>query len=227
MNPCLKSIAVRLLGLIVTVTIFASCGSSTLTIIDKPIVFDSERKKLSLEYMKERYGIIKDSAFIEPRMIVLHWTAIPTLESSYEAMNPAVLPGSRKSIGEASKLNVSTQFLVDRDGTIYRLLPETAFARHVIGLNHIAIGVENVGGQKIPLTKEQAIANEKLVRYLVKKYDIEYLIGHYEYSEFVGHPFWREKDSLYRTEKIDPGKEFMSGIREDVKDLELKSPSSR
>ena len=29
----------------------------------------------------------------------------------------------------------SAQFLVDRDGTIYSLMPETFMARHVIGLN--------------------------------------------------------------------------------------------
>lgn len=217
----------KVLVLFLVITLLGSCGSSPLTIIDKPIVFDSERKELSLRYMEERYGIIKDSAFIEPRIIVLHWTAIPTLESSYEAMNPAILPGSRMNIGKASRLNVSTQFLVDRDGTIFRLLPETAFARHVIGLNHAAIGVENVGGEKFPLTKEQLEANEKLVRYLVEKYEIDYLIGHYEYGEFDGHPLWEEKDPLYRTEKIDPGIEFMSAIRRKVKDLDLKSPSSQ
>lgn len=199
-----------------------SCGSSKITIIDKPIVFDSQRQELSLEYMEERYGIIKDSAFIDPKIIVLHWTAISTLDSSFEAMNPTILPGSRTNIGKASKLNVSTQFLVDRDGSIYRLLPETAFARHVIGLNHAAIGVENVGGDNYPLTKEQLKANEKLVRYLANKYDIEYLIGHYEYQEFIGHSLWKEKDPQYRTHKIDPGKEFMNSIRQEIKDLDLK-----
>lgn len=202
--------------------LFSACGPSKMTIIDKPIVFDSKRKELSIRYMEERYGITKDSATIDPKIIVLHWTAIPTLEGSFNAMNPTILPGSRSNIGRASTLNVSTHFLIDQDGSIYRLLPETAFARHVIGLNHTAIGIENVGGRNLPLTKAQLRANEKLVRYLIGKYDIEYVIGHYEYKEFSDHPLWKEKDPNYRTEKVDPGEDFMRIIRRNIQDLKLK-----
>ena len=201
----------------------ASCASPTFRTFHKPVVFDAQRKQLSLEYMKDRYGIEADSAYIEPKIIVLHWTAIPTLEASYNAMNPAVLPGHREAIGSASALNVSTQFLVDRDGTIFRQLPDTAFARHVIGLNYNAIGVENVGGSNAPLTRAQLKANEELVRYLAARYNIEYLIGHYEYQNFVGHPLWKEKDANYRTQKVDPGPKFMKKIRRRLKDLDLKA----
>ena len=202
---------------------FASCASPTFRTFHKPVVFDAQRKQLSLEYMQQRYGIEADSAYIKPKIIVLHWTAIPTLEASFNAMNPAVLPGHREAIGSASALNVSTQFLVDRDGTIFRQLPDTAFARHVIGLNYNAIGVENVGGSNAPLTRAQLKANEELVRYLKARYDIEYLIGHYEYQNFEGHPLWKEKDAGYRTQKVDPGKKFMKKIRRRLKDLDLKA----
>lgn len=201
-----------------------ACASPTFRTHSKPIVFDAERKRLSLEYMEKRHGIVQDSPYIKPKMVVLHWTAIPTLEQSFDAMNPTLLPGSRTAIGSASSLNVSAQFLVDRDGTIFQQLPDTAFARHVIGLNYCAIGVENVGGADAPLTRAQLKANEALVRYLKQRYDIEYLIGHYEYKQFVGHPLWREADADYRTEKVDPGKSFMTKIRRRTKDLELKGP---
>jgi N-acetyl-anhydromuramyl-L-alanine amidase AmpD len=106
-------------------------------------------------------------------------------------------------------------------------MPDTLFARHVIGLNYCAIGVENVGSEKHPLTRAQLIANEQLIRYLKGKYPIEYVIGHYEYTQFAGTPLWKEKDANYRTRKIDPGKDFMKGIRERIKDLNLKgAPSS-
>ena len=39
-------------------------------------------------------------------------------------------------------LNVGAQFLVGRDGAIWQLMPETALARHAIGLNWCAIGIE-------------------------------------------------------------------------------------
>ena len=196
--------------------------AQTFRTFNKPVVFDEERKKLSIQYLRERHGIIQDSATIVPRMIVLHWTAIPTLEQSFDAMNPAVLPGARKGIAGASSLNVAAQFLVDRDGMIFRQLPETAFARHVIGLNYCAIGVENVGGSNALLTEEQLDANEALIRYLKKKYNIEYVIGHHEYQSFIGHPLFKETDPNYLTVKSDPGDEFMTKIRERIQDLNIK-----
>ncbi|WP_395627160.1 N-acetylmuramoyl-L-alanine amidase [Daejeonella sp.] len=196
--------------------------AQTFRTFNKPVVFDAERKKLSIEYLRDRHGIIQDSATIVPRMIVLHWTAIATLEQSFDAMNPAILPGARKGIASASSLNVAAQFLVDRDGMIFRQLPETAFARHVIGLNYCAIGVENVGGSNALLTEEQLDANEALIRYLKKKYNIEYVIGHHEYQSFIGHPLFKETDPNYLTVKSDPGDEFMIKIRERIKDLNIK-----
>lgn len=188
------------------------------TIIDKPIEFNEQRRELTLEYMRERYGLQKKEPTIVPKMIVLHWTVIPTLQKSFEAFNPPTLPNWRPDIKSVSGLNVSSQFLVDRDGTIYRLLPETTMARHVIGLNHCAIGIENVGGTKEhPLTKAQVQSNIELVNYLANKYDIEYLIGHYEYTHFEGHALWFEKDEGYRTQKTDPGEDFMEKVREATK----------
>ncbi|HXI00409.1 MAG TPA: peptidoglycan recognition family protein [Sphingobacteriaceae bacterium] len=205
------------------VLLFSAFHSPSIRILDNPIVWDSLRKQLSLEYLEQRHGIKKNSPYIQPKMIVLHWTAIPTLEQSFKAMNPTLLPGSRKGLASASSLNVSSQFLIDRDGTIYRQLPDTAFARHVIGLNYCAIGIENVGGgEKYPLTKDQLKANEKLIRYLKDRYDIEYLIGHSEYRKFEGHPLWKEADTGYRTTKTDPGKDFMTKIRKRTKNLGLK-----
>ncbi len=194
--------------------LLSSCKS--VHIIDKPITYDEERKELSLEYMAARYGLEKEQATIEPKMIVVHWTAIPSLEKSFEAFKDSRLPGSRDDITNASTLNVSAQFLVDQDGTIYRLLPETTMARHVIGLNHCAIGIENVGGTiDKPLTKKQLKSNRKLVSYLKDKYpEIDYLIGHYEYTLFEGHPLWLELDANYRTEKTDPGESFMRDLRD-------------
>jgi N-acetylmuramoyl-L-alanine amidase len=196
--------------------------AQTFRTFNKPVVFDAERKKLSIEYLRDRHGIIQDSATIVPRMIVLHWTAIATLEQSFDAMNPTILPGARKGIASASSLNVAAQFLVDRDGTIFRQLPETAFARHVIGLNYCAIGVENVGGSNALLTEEQLDANEALIRYLKNKYNIEYVIGHHEYQSFIGHPLFKETDPNYLTVKSDPGDDFMIKIRERIKDLNIK-----
>jgi len=211
--------------IIIFALLLLSCKSSDISdsIIDRPIIFNEERTQLSLDYLEERYGLEKPSPEITPKMIVLHWTAIPDLESSFRAFNPIKLPGAREDIQKAGALNVSAHFLVDRYCTIYRLMPETIMARHVIGLNHAAIGVENVGGtDETPLTKAQLKANIDLVKYLAEKYNIEYLLGHYEYPQFEGHELWLEKDESYRTQKTDPGKEFMQKVRVKTKSLNFK-----
>jgi len=202
-------------------------GCNDIIIVKKPVTFDEQRTQLSLQYLKERHGITTDKINIDPKMVVIHYTVIPTLEGTIKAFQSPTLPSSRTGISSASQLNVSAQFVVDRDGTIYQVLPdETTFARHTIGLNYAAIGVENVGdGDTHPLTAAQLKANVKLVRYLKGKYEgIEYLIGHQEYNLFEGRKLWKESDPGYRTEKSDPGVQFMEDIRNQVKDLNLKGP---
>jgi N-acetylmuramoyl-L-alanine amidase len=197
-------------------------------IVDKPVPFTQERIDLTRAYIKQHYGIDAKDITIVPRIIVLHWTAGSTFKGDFNTFVPATLQGSRPDLAKTSDLNVGIQFLVDRDGTIYRLMPETWMARHVIGVNYNAIGVENVGGSHdVPnLTPEQLQANIKLVRYLAKKYHtINYLIGHYEYRQFEGHPLWLERDTAYRTGKTDPGEAFMAGVRAATADLHLKGPA--
>ena len=205
------------IGILISMT---SCGPK---IVDRPIIFDDLRKELSLQYLRDHYGLEQDSPVIDPQMIVVHWTAIPTLEGSFNAFRDPELPHSRTEIAGAGSLNVSTHFLVDRDGTIYRLMLETMMGRHVIGLNHVAIGIENVGGTSdAPLTEKQLKSNVRLIEYLTKKYNIQYLLGHYEYQHFEDHELWLERNQSYRTIKTDPGKGFMKALREETSHLEFE-----
>lgn len=199
----------------------------SIQIIDKPIVFDAQRVALTQEYLKNRYHLDRDSITISPKMIVLHWTVIPTFNETFNAFNPAVLPSWRPELVNVSALNVSSQFVVDRDGTIYRLMPETTMARHTIGLNHCAIGIENVCGTKdLPLTEAQKKSNILLVSYLKKKYpSIDYLIGHYQYTQFENHELWLEVNKGYRTEKDDPDPAFLDAVTQGVPYTFKKTPS--
>ena len=208
--------------MVFTLFMFVSCTTS-ISIVEKPIIFNDERNQLTLDYLLDRYGIEQTTPSITPKMIVLHWTVIPTLKESFEAFEQPTLPNWRPDIKNVSGLNVSAHFLVDRDGTIYRLMPETTMARHVIGLNHCAIGIENVGGtDDLPLTKEQEASNIWLVDYLADKYAIDYLIGHYEYTNFESHELWLEKDKGYRTEKTDPGEDFLDAVKSATLDHNFK-----
>ena len=205
--------------LLISFLLLTSCGPK---IIQSPISFDQQRKELSLEYMKSHYGIEQSQPSIVPRMVVVHWTVIPTYEKTFEVFDPTLLPSHRTAIAGASQLNVSSQYVIDRDGSIHQLLPDTIMARHVIGLNHCAIGIENIGGPKQPLTEAQLKANTDLIKKLKKKYPIDYVIGHYEYTLFESTDLWKEKDEGYRTKKSDPGEKFMKDLRSNLKGLDLK-----
>ncbi|MCX7115106.1 MAG: peptidoglycan recognition family protein [Gammaproteobacteria bacterium] len=194
-----------------------SCHSPQ-PIIQTPIVFDKTRIQLTQAYQRTHYGIRSSSINIKPQLIILHWTEAPTLKGSFQVFNPPrahSTPYSRS--GLPGELNVSVHFLVDRDGTIYQLMPDNWMARHVIGLNHCAIGIENVGGVhgKADLTEQQVEANAFLVCHLKQKYpSIREVIGHKDYLKYVNTPLWLEKDGHYRTKKTDPGEGFVKRVKQ-------------
>lgn len=194
-------------------------------IIQMPIKFDAKRIELTKEYMREHYGINKDTIHIQPQMIVLHWTEGPTWESAYKTFYHSAYNlkhNDSEYLGEFGKLNTSVQYLIERNGSIYQFMPDNYMARHIIGLNYLAIGIENVGGMCNKLTSAQLKANVELIRYLKKKYpSIKYLIGHYEYGYFRNTVLWKEHNKTYFTDKTDPSPSFMRAVRKQVKDLNL------
>jgi hypothetical protein len=202
---------------------------------DHSFPIDEERVRLTKEYLRIHNPALAaglpdedlaGSISFEPRIVVVHFTAIPTLAETLESFHTLQIGPDRELIRRNGLLNVGIQFVVDRDGTIYSLYPETVIARHVIGLNHAAIGIENVGNGDLgrrraeaPLTRSQLEANLSLVRYLAGRYpSIDFVIGHSEYRQLEhrahpAHDLFHEELPAYRTEKIDPGKRFMKRLR--------------
>jgi N-acetylmuramoyl-L-alanine amidase len=194
-----------------------------LAIVDAPMTWSDERARLTLEYRRAHSDPNATDLAIDPRGIVLHYTAgAGSATATRQYFDNLRIEAARKDIARAGAVNVSSHFIVDRDGTIYRLQPETRFARHCIGLNHVAIGIENVGDEdRFPLTDAQVAANIALVRYLASKFPITHLLGHYEVMKFRAHPYYVERDAAYRNDKPDPGARFMARVRERVVDLGL------
>ena len=177
-----------------------------------PLPNQVERQEGMATYFDVHYGPDSPPMLI-PKMVVLHWTGVSSASSTWNTFASASLSG-RSDIVDAGSVNVSAHFLVDQDGTIYRLLPENSFARHCIGFNHISIGVENVGGTKgQPLTKAQVDANVQLVQELQSRHPIELVIGHHESKDFEDHPYFVERNKAYRSVKLDPGSDFMEAVR--------------
>jgi len=202
--------------------------AGSIQIQKKPIDFGQDRVDMTKEYISKHYGKKVKDITIDPKIIVVHWTADMSFDKSFNRLKPERLLSDRKDIAKASALNVSAHYLVDRDGKIYSLMPDNWMARHVIGLNYSSIGIENVGGkdnEKDDLTDAQLKANIALIKYLRKRYPkIKYLIGHFEYRYMENTPLWLEKDRGYRTTKSDPGERFMSDLRYRLRTLHLKKP---
>lgn len=189
--------------------LFSVAANAAPTILDMPILQTKLREKLTLEYSALHYG--KETVEIVPKAVVVHWTATKDFSSVYRYFYD-----EKMSDGT---LNVASHFLVDRNGTVYRLTPETALNRHAIGYNHSAIGIENVGGAdgKEDLTEEQLEANIDLIRYLKEKYPtIKYVFGHYQQGIAKASGLYIENVKDYYSVKIDPGKKFMRGLRENL-----------
>ena len=179
--------------------------------VDNFILWTEYRDELIDEYTLKHYGKVYRE--IVPQAVVVHWTAGGTLESNRNFFYA-------EDRGDGT-LNVASQFLVGRDGTVWRLMPETNFARHIIGYNHCAIGIENVGGYdgQEDLTEAQLAANIRLIKYLHEKYPtIKYVFGHYQQDAARVSGLYIENVAGYRSEKIDPGAEFMLGLRAELED---------
>ena len=197
--------------------IFITCvaGWAAPAIKDSPIV-TPERLALTRDYAQRHYGI-DDYQLKEPLAIVIHYTATRTWADTLRVFRPARLSARRKELSGFGDLNVGVHFVVDRDGTIYRLLPEDVMGRHAIGLNYCAFGIENVALDAAALTAAQLESNVWLVKDLARRHGtIGYLLGHHELPEKnAPHAaLLRAQDPAYKPGgKSDPGPEFMRRLR--------------
>ena len=188
-------------------------------IVDHPIQSE-KRYTLMKDYAKAHYGL-DHANLINPKMIVIHYSAIATLKQTLSAFNRDQIPESRDRLASYGDVNVGTHYVVAKDGTIYQLLPTTLMARHVIGFNYTAIAIENVALDAGRLTDAQIRSNALLIDMLFKKHpSLEFMIGHYEYmNQTMPHfKYFKENIEDYRPSiKIDPGFDFMRRLRTHLK----------
>jgi N-acetylmuramoyl-L-alanine amidase len=164
-------------------------------IVKRAIPFGQKRKNEMRAYARRHYGI--DSyELTEPHVVVEHVTVTDTFGAVYNTFAndaPDVelheLPG------------VCSHFVVDKDGTIYQLVPLGIMCRHTVGLNYTAIGIEHVGRSDAQVlgNKRQLRASLKLTRWLRCRYAIapKDVIGH---NESLSSPYHRERVRRLRTQ---------------------------
>lgn len=206
----------------VTGTLAAQNGGhpspSPLTIREYPVLTDA-RLKLLKEYAEVHFGV--DSvALVDPKMIVVHFTAMSSLTASLSTFKRDTLPSGRTDIAGHGDVNVGIHYVIAKDGTIYRLQPENIIGRHTIGFNWCAIGIEMVAKNEQELTAAELSSCAALCAWIASRHaSIEYLIGHHEYMrrDLPHFALYIEKDPSYMpTVKDDPGDGFMNKLRQTI-----------
>ena len=151
-------------------------------IVQKYIQFGAGRKAQMEDYSQHHYHQ-HTYLLTNPKAIVLHHTDGADWHSAWNTFNA-------NTAYNGEKPGVSAQFIIDKDGTIYQLMPLSYRARHCIGMNWKSFGIEFVQesaghsghwmDQQILNRPKQVGAGLKLVRYLQARFGIKT-------SDVVGH----------------------------------------
>ncbi len=174
-------------------TLTAATSAPRPRIVVKPIPFGAKRRAETAAYVRRHYGL-DTWRLVHPRVIVEHYTAASTFSSTYSYFSSDT---PDPELGELP--GVCSHFVIDRDGTIYRLVPPSTICRHTVGLNWTAIGIEHVGTSDRQILDDpaQMAASLRLTVWLMSRYGIQLrnVIGH---SESLTSPYHRERYRAWR-----------------------------
>jgi len=162
-------------------------------IVDRLVPFGAARRAETARYAERHYGV-DTWRLRSPHVIVEHYTATTSFApvwATFAADTPdpelGELPGT------------CAHFVVDRDGTIYRLVPLGTICRHTVGLNWTAIGIEHVGTSDASIlgNRGQLAASLRLTLWLMQRYRISLpnVIGH---AESLTSRYHRERYAPWR-----------------------------
>jgi hypothetical protein len=177
--------------------------------VAKPIPFGAERRADMADYAQRHYGI-HDFLLRKPRVIVQHYTVTSSFQPVFDYFS------QNEPDPELRELpGVCSHFVIDRDGTIYRLVPTSIMCRHTVGLNWTAIGIEHVGQSDAEVmgNRRQLAASLRLTRALQGRYAIRTrnVIGH---NESRSSPYHRERVARLRSQThADFPRAVMDGYR--------------
>ncbi len=157
----------------------------------KAIPYGAKRKDQMAAYSKRHYGV-RSWQLDDPPVIVQHYTAGTSFLSAWRHF-----ASNDRWNGEYP--GTCTHFIIDRDGTIYRLVALGTRCRHVVGMNHVSIGIEHVGtSDRMVLDDPQQMRSSlRLTVWLMAKYGVNVgdVIGH---AEALEHPLHHELDPSWR-----------------------------
>src|ERR1700754_894238 len=147
-------------------------------IVQRPIPFPTHRKQEMAAYARRHYGL-DTYRLRNPNVIVEHYPGTSTLQQTFNTFAPDTPDPELHELP-----NVCSHYVIDRDGTIYQLVPRSIMCRHTVGLNYTAFGIEHVGSSdgQVPGNARQMASSIALTQWLRCRYriGINNVIGHAE-----------------------------------------------
>jgi hypothetical protein len=151
------------------------------------IPFGAKRKHQMARYSLRHYGV-RSWRLEHPRQIVEHVAVASTLAQVIHSFVP-----DRPDPEFHELPNVCAHFVVSGQGRVVQLVPVGIRCRHVLGLNHVAIGIEHTGytDGDVLGDRRQMRASVRLTKWLRCRYGIAIrdVIGH---NESLRSRFYRE-----------------------------------
>lgn len=157
------------------------------------IPFGPKRKRQMARYSKRHYGKY-DWRLRQPRQIVQHVAAAGSVRSIYRTFAK-----NRRDPEFGELPNVCAHYAIARSGRVYQYVKPEVRCRHVIGLNHVTIGIEHVGYRdgEVLSRRRQMRSSVRLTRWLRCTYGISVrnVIGH---AESLRSRFYRERIKRFK-----------------------------
>jgi N-acetylmuramoyl-L-alanine amidase len=173
--------------------VLAGLALSPPAIVQKPIPFPQVRRAETAAYARRHYGL-DTWRLRSPHVIVEHVTTTSSFSSVW---NTFAADAPDAELGE--RPGTCAHFVVDRDGTIYQLVPLSIACRHTVGLNWTAIGIEHVGrsDREVLANARQLRASLRLTLWLAARLHISLpnVIGH---AESLTSRYHRERYAPWR-----------------------------
>jgi hypothetical protein len=177
----------------------ASPAVATASAVPRPpmtkrlIPYGAKRKRDMAAYSKRHYGQFK-WRLNAPKLIVEHYAVAGSIGAIYNTFRP-----NRPDVEYRELPGVCSHFAVGAAGEIVKFVRTDVRCRHVVGLNHVSIGIEHVGFSDADVLNRpaQLQASLALTRWLRCTFGIPVkgVIGH---NESLSSPHYKELDPDFR-----------------------------
>ena len=168
-------------------------GAPRPQIAKRLIPYGPARQNDMAAYSQRHYGEAA-SALTDPKLIVIHYAEAGSISSIFNTFAP-----NRPDVEYNELPGVCSHYAVGSSGAIVRFVPDTIRCRHVVGLNHVSLGIEHVGFSDGDVlgNKRELKASLRLTQFLRCRegIGIKQVIGH---NESLNSPYYLELDPDFR-----------------------------